>query len=184
MREYFALVSVARISPNGHRRQFPADPFRAFFNGCSRRLLSKASPSSIEIGSPYGKFGNYKTVNDANPKSGEGGNSGTSNIVYPDYQPWLLGAVLFCFLWFVSFAFGLLEGLPLPAEFLALLGFLTPLVAASAMLHRTDLYRERRGPARFFSLVGVSFAMLIFAGVLASAACLMIFYVTDDHSPG
>ena len=91
------------------------------------------------------------------------------------YRPALGVAFLVCLLCLVLLFSGAFERMRLALEVKALIGFLTPLSAAIAILYRTPLFREMRQRRRLVNLVGVALALLICAGVLLLAFGLLLF---------
>ncbi len=91
------------------------------------------------------------------------------------YRPAVLLAFFACFLWPLLLASGWLDGLPLPTEVRVALGPLIPVLAATAILYPSPLFRDRQPALRMAMLFGFGFVLLVVAFALWIAFSFVLF---------
>lgn len=92
-----------------------------------------------------------------------------------NYRPAVLLAFFACFLWPLLLASGWLDGLPLPTEVCVVLGPLVPVLAATAILYPSALFRSRQPALRMVMLFGLGFVLLVVAFALWIAFSFVLF---------
>ena len=88
------------------------------------------------------------------------------------YRPVLALAFFACFLWLLFVSSSWFEGPSLSSEASVLVGIFTPLVAATAIVYPSVLFRDRPPALRMVMLFSFSFVLLVLA-----VALLMLFFV-------
>jgi len=91
------------------------------------------------------------------------------------YRSALALAFFTCFLWMLFVSSGWFAELPLPPELSFMVGLFTPLLATTAILYPTVLFRARRPALRMVMLFSFGFVLLIVAFILLAAFGVILF---------